>query len=514
MVDVTARRQLPLLAGVLIGWGLLWWLGSAMVLSDDFHGYGWPGYVINAWSAFHGIDAGYDAFRQPMHGWLLGALGEQLGSYPHAAVIVSSLSVGAMVLAAGLIAGQLGGPWAGGLAAASLAMVAQSAAAARAANHYPLQSGLAGMAVALALISARREGRGGWGAAALAGLLAGMAVAVDSRMAFYAAIAGAMLVVSARPGRVLSFAALAWIGPRLGDALVLPEQPMMPTAHVMALQRPVLLRWARDSRDPAMVEACASADPSALPSLAGLQTPCAQAMWNYNVSEMFPSHFLFGVPITVAAVAVALLGWALSRSWRDGLLGGLWLGGTAAVLVVQALWVPLPDRYLVPWAVPLATAVPIAIGRLPGRWTVALAALAAGGWAWQADLTERHRRLAHQLNRVYALRQEARWIVADHIGEDSFLDCSGLFISVSLLPRITSPLPPQFKNNPARCARWIASPPARAWVAVDRATGGHQEALQAAGWSLSYRDASLALWQAPAYRAESEKESIGSSSTP
>lgn len=466
-----------------------------MVLSEDFHGYGWPGYAINAWSAFHRVDAGYDAFRQPLHGWLLGALGEGIGSYPYAAVILSSVSLGAMVLAAGLIAGQLGGPWAGGLAAVSLAMVSHNAQASRAANHYPLQSGLSALAVAASLIAARR---GSVALSALSGLLSGLAVAVDGRMIFYALIAGAMQLVRGRLAPVLAFVALVWVGPVAGARLVLPEQPMMSTAQVMTLQRPVILRWAQQSNDPVLMAACAHEDADARPSLAGLQTPCARAMWSYNVTRVFPSHFPLGVPLTAAAALAALLGWALARKWRDGLLGAMWLVGSGAPLLLQSLWVPQPDRYLLPWAVPLATAVPIALGRLPRRWMVAAAAVGVGLWAWQADPTGRYERLQHELNRNYAQRREARWIAEAHIGGAPLLDCSGLYIGVSMLPRITSPMPPQLKVNPRRCRAWVAAPPEPgSWVATDPRTGTYRDALQASGWQRVYSSDFLALWQAP-----------------
>lgn len=494
-------RQAPLLFGILIGWLLLWLLGSAMVLSEDFHGYGWPGYVINAWSAYHRVDAGYDAFRQPMHGWLLGALGELLTSYPHAAIILSSLSAAAMVLSAGLIAGQLGGAWAGGLAAATLPMVSHNAHAARAANHYPLQGGLAGLAVATAILSARRPRSGASGPvlAILSGLLSGLAVAVDSRMLFFVLIAGVCIILSGRLLRIIGFLSLLWVGPQLGERLVLSEQPMMSASHTLALQRPVLLRWASQSNDPALVAACADASPNELPSLAGLRTPCAQAMWRYNRDRIFPRHVPFGLPLTAAAALLALLPLGLRHRRRDGLLAAAWVIGAGGPLLLQSLWVPQPDRYLVPWAVFLATLVPLGLSRLPlGRWLAPLAILCAGLWAWKADPSDRTAPERHAINDNYRDRRAARWAAVERIGESPFLDCSGLYISVSLLPRVTSPQPPMLKVDPRRCAAWIAQPPSpSSWMATDPRSKTYDAALLAAGWSSDDAGGHLVLWRSP-----------------
>ena len=488
-------RQPPLVAGLLIGWLLLWWHGSAFVLSDDFSGYGWPGYVINAWSAYHRVDAGYDAFRQPLHGWLLGGLGELLGSYPHAAVVLSSASAGALVLSAGLIAGRLAGPWAGGLAAATLPMVANNAHAATAANHYPLQSGLAGLGVATALL-ATDPARRGW-LAGLAGLIAGLAIAVDGRMALFAAVGAVLLLASARPLRILWFVLLLGVGPRLGDRLVLPSQPMMSVEMALTLQRPVLLRWARDSRDPELVAACADEPPDALPSLAGLQTPCARAMFRYNRLRIFPRQAPFGLPITAGALLLGLIPLGLRSRRLDG-LAALWLLGAVTPLLVQGLWVPYPDRYLLPWAVSVATIVPIALARLPLGRLAPLAFVAAGLWVWEADPTTRAEPLLHQRSEVYIRRREARPIVQRRIGDAPFLDCSGLFVSVSLLPRLTTPRPPMFKVDPRRCAGWLADAEPGAWLATRGAADALSQAARSAGWTQAYTSRDLLLWQRPA----------------
>ena len=98
---------------MLAGWALLWRYGSAFVLEGPaaVEGYGWPGYLNNAWMVFHRQDVGFDRFRLPLHGWLVGAAGEPLGSYVDGAVVVSSVSMGLAVAAAALAAPAR--PWAG-----------------------------------------------------------------------------------------------------------------------------------------------------------------------------------------------------------------------------------------------------------------------------------------------------------------------------------------------------------------------------------------------------------------
>ena len=68
--------ELPLVAGVVLGWLWLWLAGRAFVLDGRMEGYGWSGYVMNAWSIQRRAVESYDYFRAPLHGWLLGGMGE------------------------------------------------------------------------------------------------------------------------------------------------------------------------------------------------------------------------------------------------------------------------------------------------------------------------------------------------------------------------------------------------------------------------------------------------------
>lgn len=485
------RQQAPLWLGISIGWWLLWYQGSAFVLSDDFHGYGWPGYVVNAWSIVHQVDAGYDAFRQPMHAWMLGTLGEALGSYPHAAVLLSSASMALLVLATGVIASLLAGPWAGGLAAAILPTVAATALSARAANHYPLQSALAASGVALALWASQR--RAPIWRAALAGLVTGLAVAVDGRMVLFALVAVGILLLQ-RPLRVIAFVAMIWIGPQVGEQFRLPSQPTGSARELLIKQRPVLLRWAQTSNNPELIAACQFEPPNVLPSIEALQRPCAQAMWRHNIHRVMPQHVPFGRLLTAVAFGVALIPIGL-RSWRRNALASWWMLGAGVPLALQALWVPYPDRYVLPWAAFLATIVPIALAKIRPRMLIPIAIISTGVWAWNTDPTDRTARHGHSINRIYQQRRDARWTVAPLINTDPFLDCSGLFVSVSLLPQVTSD-PPMLKTNTQRCEAWIASPPANAWLATN--SKDHlAAAAQDAGWHRVYMSTALQVWQHP-----------------
>ncbi len=163
--------ELPLLFGLAFGAWNAWRVGWAFVFDHTLNGYRWPDYIAFAWTIELGRPDKYASFRSPLHGGLVHELGERMGSYPDAAVVVSSVAVLAMILGAGLGARALAGPIAGGLAAATLPMCIPVADAARWANIYPLVAGtsalalgLAGCGVRGALAERRDRGVDRWGA--------------------------------------------------------------------------------------------------------------------------------------------------------------------------------------------------------------------------------------------------------------------------------------------------------------------------------------------------------------
>lgn len=455
-----AAAELPLLAGVLAGWWLLWWQGHAFVLDGAVEGYGWADYLENAWMVTHREDLGYANFRRPLHGALLGHLGEAMGSYADAGIVLSSLAAGGAVLAAGLLARALAGPWAAGAASVAVVSTQVAITSARWANNYTLLAGTSGLSLALAACCARWPR---WWLALLAGLSGGLAWGVDSRgLAMLPGAAALVLLGAARARRVgvlLAFALPMAIGPVSQDALWLDGVQRPGPVEQLRFQRSVSLRWARNSHDPVLIDACADEAADTLPTLGTLQTPCAQAMWSYNLSKRFPAHLPWPAGV-VALAALALL--VPGRRRGEAVDGIAALGGGLASLVAFAWWFPYPDRYLLPFCVPLAVIVPVGLARVLGRvrpWALAVGAVVALAGAWVADPTERNTPTKLQFNPQERLKDRVAAQVASVLGDgDAFLDCADFHTATRWLPRLVAPAPPMAKVDEARCVAWLKAP--------------------------------------------------------
>lgn len=470
-VSAALRRWLheaPLVIGVLVGWWLLWRFGHSFVLDGAVEGYGWEDYLENAWMITHRENLGFANFRRPLHGAMLGALGERLGSYPNAGIVISSLSAGGLVLAAGLLARALGGPWAGGAAAAAVVSTRVTLTAGRWANSYTLLAAGSGLSLGLAACVARWPRL--W-LVALTGIISGIAWGVDSRgLAMLPGAGGLVLLGAWRTGQwwkrvvfPLVFAAGLGVGPWSVQAFWLEDVYRPGPVEQLRFQRQVSLRWARSSHDAALMDACAEEAPDVLPSLQAIQRPCAQQMWRYNTDTKLPEH----VPWPVGLVAASLLGVLIParrrEAWLDGVVA---FGGGMASLVAFALWFPYPDRYIIQFCVPLAALLPVAVHRIANHapQRMRLGGLAAGAvaallCAWLLDPTGRHQPTKVQV-RPYDLM---RTRVAQQVGSsmrdgDAFLDCANLHTATRWLPTVHAPGLPMAKMDADRCIAWLQGP--------------------------------------------------------
>jgi len=504
------------------GWALLWRFGRAFVFEGPtaIEGYGWAGYVANAWMVTHGVDVGYDRFRLPLHGWMLGTVGEALGSYADGGVVVASLSMGVVVLAAALAGRALSGPWAGGLSAALLPLVPLNADAARWANNYPTQAALGGAALALAVACAR------WPRAGLAlagGVAGGLAWGVDGRAGLMALTALALvpLALLERPRATtlalpLLFALGLSLGPWSAARLHVGDEPLPTLVEKVEFQRGVALRWTTQRHDDALEAACEGEPPGELPSLAALERPCATEMLRHNVERVLPRHVPLGGALTLGLAGLVLL--PGRQGWRGSARSAAWLAVCGLPLLAELLWVPLPDRYVVPRAVVLAVLAPAGLGRLAGSlgrvggWLVGPAAIALLVYAWVADPAERWRDTALQESRAAAARSQATADALDALSAEPapLLDCSDHFVATALLPRLTAPWPPQLRVlDGAACAAWLDVAPAGALISVDpnRPVALHRSRpgagkvrfepswLTARGWVPVAQRPTVALWR-------------------
>ena len=515
-------HELPLLIGVALGLVLLWLFGGAFVFDGRLRGYQWPEYVANAWMVTHGVDVGYDRFRSAGPAWILGQLGEAMGSYPDAAVLLGSMSMAACVGAAALSGRALAGPWAGGLAAACLPLVRCFAQAARWATYYPMQAAGTGLALAFGLATAA------WPhpvLALVAGLAASLAWSVDQRG-----------MIAVLPAAALVLFGLFGPGTRLRRGLCLPlfalglsawplAEPLLwqgrggelALVDKVGVQQDVTLRWIRNSGDDALIAACIQEPPSRMLTLGAFDEPCALAQLTHNRDHTLPGALPFGLGLSALGLALSLL--PGRRGWRGTAASALSLGAVASALLLLAAWTPLPQRYLLQLAVPAALVAPVGLARLVGSLPLGrartallgISTLLLGLWAWRADPSDRRALDAEERNPAYEDWYTAyRWVEAQLQEGDLFIDCADHHIGIQLLPRIHSPGSPVLTlKDDAQCRPWIQGPPTRGGRALVLVSPGlavhvaHRQTtvdlaeLVAAtpGWQRVAAHGALVLWQ-------------------
>jgi MFS family permease len=461
--------ELPLFAGIAIGWHLLRARGRAFTPMRFPAGFDWSEYLPASWMMVHRIDVGFPRFRNPLYPWIAGHLGERLGDYPWAAVVLSSIGMCLVVLAAGLGARALSTAWAGGVAAASVPLVHSAAQASRWVNEYPLLAGVTGLTFAFGACAARWPG---WAWTTAAGLAAGLAWGIDDRS--IPAVAAAALLVAI--GAARRSGSIRWILPVLflaGAALgplsirTLSIAPKLEPRAQLRAQRENALRGIRDSHIPALVQACATEPLYGLPSIPALRRPCARALLRENLRTA-PLELPFGLRLTLLALPFALLP---ARRGVGSVLASIAVFGAAlSSLAVMALWVMVPDRYILHFAAPLAMIVPVALSRLletaapraVAGWLVPPAPVLAGVWAFAGVNHGRPPAPLDDAPQSQALGAMLETLRARVGPSDTLLDCSAMGLETALLPRQYHAAPLNlYGNDMRRCIEWLDAPERR-----------------------------------------------------
>lgn len=466
-----------MILGVVAGCALCWWHGRAWVLDGAMWGYRWPDYIAEAFMVSLRQSNHYDPFRSPLHGGLVAALGEALGSYADAATLVASASTAAVVVGAALTARALAGPWEAGLAAFAAPTVGTVAWASRWANSYALLAGASGLALGLGACAAVWPGLT---LSLLAGLASGLAWGVDSRGLVFAAASGALVVLGmTRPGlgwRRFALAPLFVLGLGLGPwserALGLDPAHSLGLAQKAQTQQGVVDRWVRIAPRAEVQAACAELPQEVLLTRSFLGTACSREVFWHNLRDNLAPRLPVGLTLSALWLPLALL--PGRRGWRGCAESLGALGIPLGALALLSALTPLPERYIAQWATPFAVLGPLGLGRLvrttgPRAWAWALTGIgcvALGGWLWVADPTQRHRMGADQLDPSYTRWNRAAAQVRAVVEEpDRLLDCSLYYVDLALLPRRT--YGPPYVNTGApsmndtqvkRCLDWIAAP--------------------------------------------------------
>ncbi len=459
---------------------LLLLLRPGVVFFGFPEGSDWETYISNTAYIWHGDwpEIIYQDWRKPLHAYTVGLLGEP-SSYIRGAQLITAASVGAMVLAAGLMGRALASRAAGVVAALSAAALATMEPASRWVNHYPLLAGTAALALGLGAACLRWP-RAGW--ALGAGLFAGLCFAVDGR-GLVAALAVAMMVLGAAvharatPRRAVAVVLAASLGLGLATAVDQGLQHrytpgLLGVADQLGNQRQVILTHYQSvgGAPEALDRACRLSEPGAIDSLSWR---CALALERENHQRLRAE----GAQPPVAFALLLLLALAPGpRGWRDSLGGLAVFGGSAAALIAGMAWVVYWDRYGLQLTVPLVAVAPVALHRLAGwshrRWTsgwpawvpslgaaglaLLLATLVWPGWPMGAQGSAMAGAERHPGGDDGRL-QLAAWVREQATDDDLVIDCAGSSLFQLLLPRRLQVTRAPW-HTPS-CREWSRRPP-------------------------------------------------------
>jgi len=435
-------RELPALVGLVIGLLLMWWLGGAFVLNGVLEGTGWAEFINSAWT--FGTDKAQAAndFRGHLHPLLVSAIGDQMGSYGNAALLVTSLSFAAMVFSAALAGRALAGPWAGGGAAALVGLTAGHLDAAHWVTTYPLLGGLTCLAMGLAVATAR------WGRpelALLTGLVSAAMMATDPRGVAFAVVAGALVLcgmLKATSWRRWALFPLFVVMLPLSEAGKPDALKQLDRERIRTIQKGVIQRWIDLSGDHELVRACAPVVPDGLLEARTMAGPCGRELVRFNFRDRLPKHLPLGHLGWLGLLGVLI---PLRRDWRSSVISAVFFVGYGGALLVMLAASPAPPRYLLQFGLLFALPATVGLERLvrlvPGRvWipeVLAGAAISALlGLSWSLDPSERGGVTDLKRNPWYGASNDAAALVRAHLkADDAILDCSGHAILVHLAPR-------------------------------------------------------------------------------
>ena len=439
------------------------WRADALLLDGRVSGYHWPAWVFGAWNHAHGRMELLDPFRQPLHSALVGVLGRELGVLD-AALLVAGISMLGVVVACGSTVRLLAGPWAGGLAAASIPLSPVATSGARWGTAYPLLTGALALAVTASVWAGRRSTPA---RIVVAGGMAMLATMADERGLLLLAVVLPYLAWQATRGRsrrvlVVVVLAGAVLGTR--SAPWLGQTRVLSAAEKRQVQTRVVARWATQAQNPAMVEACRSVAVERLLTPGFLSTSCALHILDDNRRRALPGTSAWPVWL----LALAVIGLVAPRRWRTEPEAPLLGLGVLFAMVGTAVWTPLPARYQLVYTGLTALLVPLAVGfRLQHRPRT-LAVACGGLWVLAVVFDP------HQHDRYPVKGIDARWRQPAEIAElvervvpeaVPVRDCAGASVELALLPNHMAARGPELSIPDAHpCLEWIRGTTPRALV--------------------------------------------------
>ena len=428
-------------------------------------GFDWERYLRETWAYFNPGTMN-STWLEPLYSYMLGNLGNAVG-WAWAGMLISSIGVLLIVLGSGILGRAMAGPWVGAVAAMSIPLTPNLAAAARWVNVYPALSGATAMGLAC-MVAMTRWPRLGWALLGRCLCRAGLGArrtngAAASRLHPPRARGCKRRDGLRAPNAPLCSSPPRHVGRALepGHASVVPrESTEQSSAEILRVSR---LSKLRVSPNPVLRQACID-EPSEVINLSGLLRPCAHALSLDNagrVDEGLP----FGLWLTQGLLPFALLPGALGR--RQALAAVLAFGPFVGMTLIMSRWIIVTPRYMLQLAAPAAVIVPLGLwqlwrtlGRKPAirRWA-AVGPIAVLIWLWRGG-PEHTNAGPLEGSSTYQMMAPIMAFIDDDVGpEDVLLDCSESHIEVALLPRTTHGWPNNHEGHDwERCAAWIQDP--------------------------------------------------------
>lgn len=495
-------RHWPVAIGVVAGLSLLWYRGELLVLDGIPAGYQWPAWVYSAWNWRQGHLNMMDPFRDPFHSVLVGSAGELLG-YPDAALLVSGLSMVAVLLSATLLATALGDRWAGALTAVTVPLSPVVVSGARWGSGYPLAAAMVAVTVGAAAWFHRRPGPG-----PLLVCAAGMALGMltDDRCIF--ALPPALVLLGwgawqrgARWRQLAPVALAAAVAVGHTGAPWLGQWNGLDWEKKKQVQKRVVHRWATtDAMGADMTAACRNMPLELYLTYDYLGTQCAVEILRFNVEKRLPTAAAWPAPL----LALGLLVWGARRRDFATIAAG---ASIAAAVFVSAVMTPLPGRYLLIFTSLMAPFVPVGVVTVLRRTPEVVragACVAVGLYVYQADPHVDARKNYQHNDETWS--RPGRWASAirqQMEPGDELLDCADAFVEVAMLPTLVNRALPSLQMPDDRpCQLWLVGAPesgtrfvlVRVSLKSDQ-TDFHAQLSQSSDWSMVMQREKVALWR-------------------
>ena len=461
------RSALFFWSTILLSTVMLWWRGEAWVLDGEGQGYRWPDYIYNAWMIELRAARLYDPFRNPLHGFCVAKLGNLVGSYNNAAILISSLSIWSVMFAGAQTVRKWCGPMAGGATALLIAMSLPVADASQWGNLYPMLAGGIALCVwASSNIWVDRRGL------ILAGLIGGYAWAIDPRaLPFVLLVACSVAwngMQSKSFGRMLLSFVLLWGGYTLHDGFGMASNHHLNTGDYVQAQKEVVVARMNSHNNPVLTKKCQEVDPEIVFTPALLETACGKEMLQENLDVGIPRQLT--LPLSVVAVFSALF-LIPGRLWvgRILIVGCVW--GTALISFVT---MAIEERYMLLNTAPMMTVAILGVMWMfssiaPLRKVSSFVAFGLILWGWGLDDVRQELggtpgTRTSPNNKIW--NESARFVQRKLPQSALFLDCSAQSVNLSLLPQktIDGTPPALFKHMMTSgvaeyCIRWLSKPP-------------------------------------------------------